>query len=178
MVDTIFFLVFGLVAVLAAIGVVAQRNVLYSGLLLVLNMLALAALYILMDAQFLGVAQIIIYAGAVMVLFLFTVMLVGGRGAQPSASKLRGQGWLAAVLVAALGVDLALLVGGGLHLAGPAGAAAAQMGSVEAVAEALFGRYLWAFEATGLLLLVAVVGVVYLVRSGTAPARGKARGGD
>ncbi len=178
MVETIFFLVFGLVAVLAAIGVVAQRNVLYSGLLLVLNMLALAALYILMNAQFLGVAQIIVYAGAVMVLFLFTVMLVGGRPGAPSRASLRGQGWLAALVVLALGADLALLLAGGLRGATPAAANPAQLGSVEELAKALFGRYLWAFEATGLLLLVAVVGVVYLVRGGTAPARRKVGGRD
>jgi len=177
MVDMFFFVVFGLAAVLAAIGVVAQRNVLYSGLLLVLNMLSLAALYILMGAQFLGVAQIIVYAGAVMVLFLFTVMLLGGRPGQASAARLRGQGALAAVLVALLGVDLALLVGGSLHLTGPGGATPGQVGSVEAVAQVLFERYLWAFEATGLLLLVAVVGVVYLVRGGPATARGKDRRG-
>jgi len=178
MVDTIFFLVFGLAAVLAAIGVVAQRNVLYSGLLLVLNMLALAALYILMNAQFLGAAQIIIYAGAVMVLFLFTVMLVGGRSEQASGAKLRGQGLLAAVLVVALAADLALLLAGGLRSAVPAAADPAQLGTVKAVGEALFGRYLWAFEATALLLLVAVVGVVYLVRADAAPGKDKVGGRD
>lgn len=179
MVETIFFAIFGLAAVLAAIGVVAQRNVLYSGLLLVLNMLSLAALYILMNAQFLGVAQIIVYAGAVMVLFLFTVMLVGGRPRPAAPAKLRGQGWLAAALVLALGVDLALLLSGGVRGAvAPAVAAPEAAGNVQAVAEALFGRYLWAFEATGLLLLVAVVGVVYLVRGGAAPAGQEATGRD
>lgn len=178
MVDTIFFVVLGLAAVLAAIGVIAQRNVLYSGLLLVLNMLALAALYIQMNAQFLGVAQIIVYAGAVMVLFLFTVMLVGGRPEARQGASLRGQGALAAVVVAALGVDLVLLLAGGLRGAAPAAVGLARLGSVEELATALFGRYLWAFEATGLLLLVAVVGVVYLVRGGTAQARRKVGGKD
>ncbi|HOG45017.1 MAG TPA: NADH-quinone oxidoreductase subunit J [Anaerolineae bacterium] len=165
MVDVIFFAVFGLVAVVAAIGVVALRNVLYSGLLLVLSMLSLAGLYILMNAQFLGVAQIIVYAGAVMVLFLFAVMLVGGRGEAQPACRLRGQAPLAALMVLILAVDLGLLVYRGLPAAAPA-VVLPDGGNVEAVAELLFTRYLWAFEATGLLLLVAVVGVVYLARGG------------
>ncbi len=176
MVETIFFVVFGLVALLAAIGVVAQRSVLYSGLLLVVNMLSLAALYVLMNAQFVGVAQIIVYAGSVMVLFLFTVMLIGGKGTAESAGRLRAQGPLAALLVIVLAVDLFLLVAGGLSATAPAiNEAAADVG---ALAEVLFSRYLWALEATGLLLLVAVVGVVYLVRGGSVATEGKASGGD
>ncbi len=178
MVDVIFFAIFGLVAVVAAIGVVAQRNVLYSGLLLVLSMLSLAGLYILMNAQFIGVVQIIVYAGAVMVLFLFTVMLVGGRRTETPARTLRGQGPLAALLVLALGADLCLLLVRGLPAVTPAPMTAATLGSVQAVAEVLFTRYLWAFEATGLLLLVAVVGVVYLARGHASPAEGKAAGRD
>ncbi len=176
MIETVFFVVFGLAALVAAVGVIAQRNVLYSGLLLVVNMLSLAALYILMNAQFIGVVQIIVYAGAVMVLFLFTVMLVGGKRAPAPGGRLRAQGPLAALLVIILGADLFLLLAGGLHAAVPTANAAA--GDVGAVAEVLFTRYLWAFEATGLLVLVAVVGVVYLVRGGNAPAEGKASGGD
>ncbi len=174
MIETIFFVVFGLAALLAAVGVVAQRNVLYSGLLLVVNMLSLAALYILMNAQFVGVVQIIVYAGAVMVLFLFTVMLVGGKGTASPAGKLRAQGPLAVLLVAALGADLFLLLAGGLRAAAPGASAAAS--DVGALAEVLFTRYLWAFEATGLLLLVAVVGVVYLVRGGASAERSASSG--
>ena len=181
MIDTIFFVVFGLAALLAAVGVVAQRNVLYSALLLVVNMLSLAALYFLMNAQFVGVVQIIVYAGAVMVLFLFTVMLVGGRGMAALGSKLRAQPALAALLAVVLGADLLLLIGGSVSATVPAGAVGGDMrvlGDVGALAEVLFTRYLWAFEATALLLLVAVVGVVYLVRGGSAPAEHKASGGD
>lgn len=176
MVELIFFAVFGLAAVVAAIGVIAQRNVLYSGLLLVVNMLSLAALYFLMNAQFVGVAQIIVYAGAVMVLFLFTVMLVGGRDTAPLAGKLRGQGLLAAVLVGALGVGLfVLLVGGVQGLAAPSEEVVENAGRIYALAEVVFSRYLWAFEATGLLALVAVVGVVYLVRGGAAAEKAAGR---
>jgi NADH-quinone oxidoreductase subunit J len=113
MIETVFFVVFGLLALLAAVGVVAQRNVLYSGLLLVVNMLSLAALYLLMNAQFVGIVQIIVYAGAVMVLFLFAVMIMGGQKTLAGASRLRGQGWLAALVVVILGANLWLFLRGG-----------------------------------------------------------------
>lgn len=177
MIETVFFVVFGLLALLAAVGVVAQRNVLYSGLLLVVNMLSLAALYLLMNAQFVGIVQIIVYAGAVMVLFLFAVMIMGGQKARAGASRLRGQGWLAALVVVILGANLWLFLRGGLP--GAALEISAAAADVQALAEVLFSRYLWAVEATSLLLLVAVVGVVYLVRGGVvSSARRKASGGE
>lgn len=166
MAELIFFAIVGVVAVVAALGVVAQRNVLYSGLFLVLNLLCLAALYILANAQFVGVAQIIVYAGAVMVLFLFTVMLVAGKRSEEGRGGLPGQRLLAALVVLTLGVELYFLLAGALPGL-PAGTGPAwSPANVQAVAEALFGRYLWALEATGILFLAALVGVVYLVRGG------------
>lgn len=166
--EMVFFVAFGVVAVVAAAGVVAQRNVLYSGLLLILNMLCLAALYILMNAQFIGIVQIIVYAGAVMVLFIFTLMLLAGTRVELTSRVLPGQGPLAALFAVVLGVELLLLAGSAIAPQAPAPTAAelAAVGRVEAVAAALFGRYLWAFQATGLLLLIAAVGVVYLVKAG------------
>ena len=173
MVELILFVVVGLVAVLAAIGVVAQRNVLYSGLLLVLNLLCLAALYILMGAQFVGIVQIIVYAGAIMVLILFTVMLLSGKRTEMPSDGLPGQAPLAVLFILALGAELALLLSGGLQGLGAVAGQASSLGNVQAVARLLFTRYLWAFEATGLLLLVAVVGVVYLVRGGSDSGAGR-----
>lgn len=168
MFELIFFIVVGLVAVVAAVGVVAQRNVLYSALCLILSFLCLAALYILMGAEFVGIVQIIVYAGAVMVLFLFTVMLLSGKRVEIAIGGLPGQAPLAALLVVVLAVELLFLLPAGLQgLRAPAGQLSA-LGNVQAVAEVLFTRYLWAFEATGLLLLVALVGVVYLVKGGRA----------
>jgi NADH-quinone oxidoreductase subunit J len=159
MAELVFFVIVGIV------GVVAQRNVLYSGLFLILDFLCLAALYILMSAQFVGVAQIIVYAGAVMVLFLFTVMLIAGKRTEATGG-LPGQRLLAALVVIALGAELYLLLAGRLPGMAAVAGPALSPNNVQAVAEALFGRYLWAFEATGLLFLVALVGVVYLVRGG------------
>ncbi len=165
MFELILFGVIALVAVVAAVGVVAQRNVLYSGLLLVVNFICLAALYIMMNAQFVGVVQIIVYAGAVMVLFLFAVMLLSGKRTEVVVGGLPGQRFLGALAVAVFAMEILALLGGGLWRVAAPPAAAAGMGNVQAVAAVLFTRYLWAFEATGLLLLVALVGVVYLVKS-------------
>jgi len=164
MVEMILFILIGLVAVAAAVGVVAQRNVMYSGLLLVLNFVCLAALYILMNAQFVGIVQIIVYAGALMVLFLFTIMLLSGKRTEEAQGGLPAQGPLAALFAAVLGVEVLLLTSGwrGAAQAG----SGVNLGSVQALAGVLFTRYLWAFEATGLLLVIAVVGVVYLVKGG------------
>ncbi len=166
MIEWIFFALIALVAVAAAVGVVAQRNVIYSGLLLVGNFLCLAALYILMNAQFVGVVQIIVYAGALMVLFLFAVMLLAGQRTSLGDSGLAGQRSAAVLLALVLGAELALLITRGSLAAAQAGTPldVALGGNVQAVAQVLFTRYLWAFEATGLLLLVAVVGVVYLIK--------------
>ncbi|MDI7276233.1 MAG: NADH-quinone oxidoreductase subunit J [Anaerolineae bacterium] len=169
MFELILFVLFALVALAAAIGVVAQRNVLYSALLLVLNFLCLAALYVLMNAQFVAVAQIIVYAGAVMVLFLFTVMLLPGKRIEVASRRLAGQGPLAVLLVAVLGGVLLLLLGGSLAASGRPASATAGVGNVQALAQVLFTRYVWTFEATGVLLLVAVAGVVHLLRGGPRP---------
>jgi NADH-quinone oxidoreductase subunit J len=174
MVETVLFALIGLVAVAAAIGVVWQRKVIYSGLLLVLNFLCLAALYILMNAQFVGVAQIIVYAGALMVMFLFTVMLLAGKRDEGPSQRLRLQGPAAIALIVLLGAMLVLaLAAPFLALTGPATTSLG--GTVEAIGEALFTRYLWALLATGVLLLVAVVGVVYLAR-GAGATKGLVRG--
>jgi len=163
MVETILLAVIGLVAIAAAVGVVAQRNVLYSGLLLVLNMVCLAGLYILANAQFVGVAQIIVYAGAVMVLFLFTVMMLAGKRTEALFGRFSWQNLLASVVVIALAIELAAALAAALPGTTSSGLPA---GTAENVAHLLLPRCLWAFEATGLLLLVAVVGVVYLLRGG------------
>ncbi|MGQ9682513.1 MAG: NADH-quinone oxidoreductase subunit J family protein [Anaerolineae bacterium] len=163
MVETVLFAAMAAVAVLAAIGVVGQRNVLYSGLLLALNMVSLAGLYILANAQFVGVAQIIVYAGAVMVLFLFGVMMVSGRRLDVPLGGVSWQLLLAAVVVVALAIELGMLLATGLP---PAQTGAGPAGTVENIAALLLTRYAWAFVTMGLLVAVSVVGVVYLLRGG------------
>jgi NADH-quinone oxidoreductase subunit J len=152
--------------------VVGQRNPMYSVLLLIASFGALAGLYIQLDAPFVAVAQIIIYAGAIMVLFLFVVMLLNAPqedGAEwDRTHPLRRPGiarvgiLLAFVLVAELAWALAKVV----ELEGPVGARAdgAAVSSVRELGRILFTDYAFAFEATSVLILVAMVGAVVLAR--------------
>ena len=168
---TLFYL-FGAVAVVASLLVIAQRNPMYSVLLLILSFGALSGLYVLLEAPFVAVIQIIVYAGAIMVLFLFVVMLLNAP--QEDAAEwdrthpLRRPGFarigvvLAVLLVAELGWALAKLA----VLNAPVGGRAdgALIGSVRQMGRVLFTQYSFAFEATSVLILVAMVGAVVLAR--------------
>ena len=159
-------------AVVASALVIGQRNPMYSVMFLIVAFAALAGLYIQLDAPFVAVAQIIIYAGAIMVLFLFVVMLLNAPqedGAEwDRTHPLRRPGvarigiLLAVVLVAELGWALTKVVA----LDTPVGARAdgALVGSVRELGKVLFTDYAFAFEATSLLILVAMVGAVVLAR--------------
>jgi NADH-quinone oxidoreductase subunit J len=152
--------------------VIGQRNPMYSVLLLIVSFAALAGLYIVLDAPFVAMAQMIIYAGAIMVLFLFVVMLLNAPQEDAAGwdrvHPLRRPGvarigiLLAVVLVAELGWALSKVVA----LDSPVGARAdgAVVGSVRELGRVLFSEYSFAFEATSVLILVAMVGAVVLAR--------------
>ena len=172
---TLFYL-FAAVAVSASLLVIAQRNPIYSVLLLILSFGALSGLYILLDAPFVALIQIIIYAGAIMVLFLFVVMLLNAPREQTEYDErthplLRGGPMrLGAVLALALAGELvwALTRRGG-ESGGFPGAA---VSSVSALGRVLFTDYAFQFEVTSVLILVAMIGAVVLARR-DATARGK-----
>jgi NADH-quinone oxidoreductase subunit J len=167
----VFYLLSGLAIVSSAL-VIGQRNPMYSVLLLVASFGALAGLYIQLDAPFVAVAQIIIYAGAVMVLFLFVVMLLNAP--QEDAAEWDRTHPLRQPAFARFGALLALLlfvqlvwalltaVGTGAPVAARAGAET--VSSVRALGRTLFTDYVFAFEATSILILVAMVGAVVLAR--------------
>jgi NADH-quinone oxidoreductase subunit J len=167
--DLILFYVFGTIAVVASLLVVGQRKPMYSVLLLIVSFMALAGLYVLLDAPFTAVTQIIIYAGAIMVLFLFVVMLLNvaqedGHDAQtpaprPGSSARR----LGVLLTVALVLELAWALSrlGSTPLAPTAAAALTDVGAIGRV---LFTRHQFAFEVTSILILVALVGAVVLAR--------------
>jgi NADH-quinone oxidoreductase subunit J len=171
--DLILFYVFGAVAVLASLFVVGQRHPMYSVLLLIVSFGALAALYILLDSPFVAVTQIIIYAGAIMVLFLFVVMLLNAHREDdvlPPAPRvfggpgpLRIGALLSVLLVAELGWALTRWARTGIPTAFGEGGADIQ--SVREIGRRLFTDYAFAFEATSLLILVAMVGAVILART-------------
>jgi NADH-quinone oxidoreductase subunit J len=161
-VATAVFWVSAVVAVLGGLGVVFSREPIRSVLSLVLVMLALAVQYLLLSAQFLFAVQVIVYAGAVMVLFLFVIALLGPRREVPT-QRLRFQVPLAILFVALLGgAGLGLLQG--IRLRTPEKTDLNFFGTVQQVALGLFTTYLYPFELTSILLLVAAVGAIYLAR--------------
>jgi NADH-quinone oxidoreductase subunit J len=153
------------VAVLGGIGMVLARNAVHSALWLVLTMLTLGVFYVVQSAPFLGLVQVIVYTGAIMMLFLFVLMLVGRDAADSLIETLRGQR-LAAI---ALGIGLAALLSVGTYrwlagapVAGLAEANAEHGGNTQGLANVLFSRWVLAFEVTGALLIVAAVGALML----------------
>jgi NADH-quinone oxidoreductase subunit J len=157
------FVPLAILSVVAAVGMVLSRNAVYSALMLVVNFFCLAGFYVLLEAQFIAAVQVIVYAGAIMVLFLFVLMLLGVGSEDVLSETIRGQRAAAAVLGLLLlaAVGFALASGG---LGGGAGslAAANADGNVQAIGKLLFTRYVFAFEAVGLLLVVAAVGALVL----------------
>ena len=165
------FWILGSIAVIGALGMVIARNAVHSALWLVLTMLCLGFLYVVNSAPFLGAVQIIVYTGAIMMLFLFVLMLVGRDASDSLIETLRGQRIAAIVL----GVGFALLVGTGLaHSLGDTpsiGLTQANAdGNVQGLAKLLFTRYVFAFEITSALLITAAVGAMVLAHVERAKA--------
>jgi NADH-quinone oxidoreductase subunit J len=154
-----------LVAGVSGLLVVIQRHAVYSALYLIITMGALAGVYILLEAHFVWVIQVIVYAGAIMVLFLFVIMLLDIRSEQdPWAPPDRGRILLAVLLSAVLLLELALAVGQRLGT-GPAGAAmGGEFGTTRTVGRLLFTDFLFPFEITSIILLVAMVGAMVLAK--------------
>ncbi|WP_433373248.1 NADH-quinone oxidoreductase subunit J [Actinoplanes sp. CA-142083] len=167
------FWILGSIAVIGALGMVIARNAVHSALWLVLTMLCLGFLYVVNAAPFLGAVQIIVYTGAIMMLFLFVLMLVGRDASDSLIETLRGQRIAAIVL----GVGFAVLVGTGLARAlgdlpavGLTEANAQHGGNVQGLAALLFTRYVFAFELTSALLITAAVGALVLAHVERAKA--------
>ncbi|MBA3488655.1 MAG: NADH-quinone oxidoreductase subunit J [Longispora sp.] len=150
-------------ALVGAIGMVWARNAVHSALFLACTMLTLGVFYLLQDAPFLGVVQVVVYTGAIMMLFLFVLMLIGRDSSDSLLETLRGQR-TAAIL---MGIGLAAMLCAGLARAvgsiTPVGLDAANTnGNVQGIASQLFTNYVFAFEATSALLITAAVGAMLL----------------
>lgn len=164
--DLLFFLLLSVIAVATALGMLLGRNAVYSALFLVLNFVTVAVFYLLLGAPFIAMAQVTVYAGAIMVLFLFVIMLLGAENL-PNTTVLPWQKPLAWVLGAALAVEATFIF---FTRARPAGEVAPPADAVNTSAtlvdlgKALFSHYLLPFEVTSILLLVAMVGAIVLVR--------------
>jgi NADH-quinone oxidoreductase subunit J len=160
--EAVVFWVLAVVAVGGAIGVVAAQKAVYSAMSLASTMIALAVLYIAQDALFLGIVQVVVYTGAVMMLFLFVLMLIGVDTSESFAETIRGQ--RIAAIVTGIGFGILLVAGiGSVSVAGFTGLAQANAGgNVQGLAALIFTKYLWAFELTGALLITAALGAMVL----------------
>jgi NADH-quinone oxidoreductase subunit J len=146
----------------SAVGLVVRRNPIHGALFLVVNLASIAGLFLTMRAEFLAAAQVIVYAGAIAVLFVFAIMVLIPGKEETGPDPLRPQRWMAVPVVGVF-VLMIVLVFRSASLHG-AGRGAAVPGSVEAVGRLLFTDYLFPFEVTSLLLLAALVGVIALAK--------------
>jgi NADH-quinone oxidoreductase subunit J len=166
--EILLFSLFATLALASALSVILQKKAVYSALSLIVCLASLAFLYLQLNAQFVAIIQIIVYAGAIMVLFLFVIMLL-----DPRADAAPGKSWRMALIAMPLGIlFLAVL---GLYfsalppdsLSRPPGTAQtdpAAIGAIENIGRQLFSRYLLPFEAVSILILIAILGAVILAK--------------
>ena len=155
------FLLVGAIAVASAIGLIVRRNPLHGALFLVVNLFCVAVFYLMLEAEFLAAAQVIIYAGAIMVLFVFAIMVLIPGTEELGADPLAWQRRIAVPLGLFLLIEVGFLFRTRLVPLEPPPAAP---GGIQAVARMLFTDYLLPFEVTSVLLLAALVGVLALTR--------------
>jgi NADH:ubiquinone oxidoreductase subunit 6 (subunit J) len=164
--EQILFFVFAVMAIGGALGVILfTKNPFYSVLALVVHLVALAGLFLLLRAEFIALAQVVVYAGAVMVLYVFVVAYIGGAD-QPLAGPRGTMGVLGPIFALVLLLELVVAVLGSslAALDEPGAASGPGFGSTGQIGELLLSRFLVAFEAASFLLLVAAVGAVVLAR--------------
>jgi NADH-quinone oxidoreductase subunit J len=160
--EAVMFWVLGALALIGALGVVLAVNAVYSAMFLAMTMIILAVFYMIQDALFLGVVQVVVYTGAVMMLFLFVLMLIGVDSAESLKEPLRGQRVAAVLTGISFGLLLVAAIGN-VTVGGFTGLTTANAnGNVEGLAALIFSRYLWAFELTSALLITAAIGAMVL----------------
>ncbi|HXB84968.1 NADH-quinone oxidoreductase subunit J [Mycobacterium sp.] len=160
--EAVTFYLLGALALIGAVGVVMAANAVYSAMFLAMTMIILAVFYMIENALFLGVVQIVVYTGAVMMLFLFVLMLIGVDSAESLVETLRGQRVAAVIIGFAFGI--LLIAGIGTVTTGTYATLeqANAGGNVQGLAVLIFSRYLWAFELTSALLITAAMGAMIL----------------
>ncbi|MBK6794871.1 MAG: NADH-quinone oxidoreductase subunit J [Anaerolineales bacterium] len=164
--DLIVFLVLALIAIATALGMLFSNNAVYSALFLVLNFVTVAIFYLILGAPFIAMAQITVYAGAIMVLFLFVIMLLGAESLAPT-NVLPWQKPLARLLSIILAVEAIYLLFNRATTSMAVSAPDASLNTMESLrtmALALFNQFLLPFEVTSILLLVAMMGAIVLSR--------------
>jgi NADH-quinone oxidoreductase subunit J len=161
--DLVVFWIMAPVSVGAAVLMLFQRNAVYAALFLILNQFTLAVFFVLLDAHFLAAVQVIVYAGAIMVLFLFVIMFLGVDRREALVETIPGQRWLAVGLGLLLAAGVVLAVGLGVGLARAPGPPPGG-DNIRSVARVLFTDYVFPFELTSILLILAAVAAMVLAR--------------
>ncbi|TXL90416.1 NADH-quinone oxidoreductase subunit J [Streptomyces sp. IB2014 016-6] len=160
--EAVQFWILGTVAVIGALCTILMRRAVHSALCLAGTMIILAVFYLANGAYFLGIVQIVVYTGAIMMLFLFVVMLVGVTAADSLTETIKGQRWWAALCGLGFGVLLIAGIGNASLTASKGLGVANAGGNVEGLAALIFTKYVFAFEITGALLITASVGAMVL----------------
>jgi NADH-quinone oxidoreductase subunit J len=173
--EQVLFWVLGPISVLAALGLLFAKKAVHAAIGVALVMINLGIFYIAQEADFLGIIQIFVYTGAVMMLFLFVLMLVGVDSSDSLVETIKGQKWASLLLAFGLGGLLFTAIGA-VTLGDMKGLAEvnASTGNVTGVAELIFGQYVWVFEVTSALLITAALGAMVLAhreRIGTRPSQ-------
>lgn len=158
--ELVVFLVTAAIAVVAALAMVASRNAVHSALFLIVNFGAIAVLFLLLSAPFIAVVQVTVYAGAIMVLFVFVILLLGAERSGAVSHRLRWQRPVALLLSLVLLIEAMVVVG----VKGSFPQAVARLGAPYQVGQLLFTDYLLPFEIASVLLLIAMVGAVVLTK--------------
>jgi NADH-quinone oxidoreductase subunit J len=174
--EAVAFWILAPIALAGGIGTVALRNAVHSALSLAATMMCLGAMYIVEQGPFIGLVQVIVYTGAIMILFLFVLMLVGRDSSDSLVETLRGQRWAAAIAGIGFALLVALTIGRAFRGVKATNLDSSNSGgrNVNSLAELLFTKYLFAFELTSALLIVAAVGAMVLAhieRDGPKPTQ-------
>jgi len=165
-IDLFLFLILALISVAAALAMLYSRNAIYSALFLIINFVTIAFFYLQLGAPFLAMAQVSVYAGAIMVLFLFVIMLLGAEQLR-QGQTLKWQQPVAIGLGILLAIEAMIVIfvrSGPVQLMPSFTTLTAESGGPAAIAEVLFNKYLLPFEVTSILLLVAMVGAIVLTK--------------
>ncbi|MBO6623003.1 MAG: NADH-quinone oxidoreductase subunit J [Balneola sp.] len=158
------FILLAVLAIGSALAMVINKNVVNSALFLVINMVSLAGIYLLLNAQFLAVIQILVYAGAIMVLFLFVIMLLNVEDEEKLFDKFRVKYFLAFILGAAVVGQIFYSIAGVTDMLPEISSNMAEIGTIEAAGDVLYTKYLLPFEMTAILLTAAVVGALMIAQ--------------
>jgi NADH-quinone oxidoreductase subunit J len=160
--EAVFFWILATISVVAALGLLFAKKAVHAAISVALVMVILGMFYVIQGADFLGIVQVFVYTGAVMMLFLFVLMLVGVDSSDSLVETIKGQRWVGVLLGLGLGI---LLIGavGDFTVGRPVGLTRAnEGGNVSGLAVLIFGRYVWAFEVTSALLITAALGAMVL----------------